>query len=775
MSILDLIHTIPIPIVALDHTGRSIIENASFKEAMRSVSSSLSRWEDAEEKIFLSERGTVSLHELAEDASKSSPLSVSIKADDRQRYRVNSTLIETGRGKRCSVLVFQREEGIHTLDRTGKEEDSHRTDDLTLLYEISRFMSSSQSLEDFIRFILDAVSKVSKGDCSLLCIAFDGAPTIFFSLSRSVSEEELGSLKARALSAFNETASKDFHDAQIIVYKSTDYLNDMRLTAAPTVSHWMPLFRKSLPVGVIGICPSGRRPISESNLRLLTTISNQASATLDRFLSSREAERSRFRSVVNSMTDGIVVTDLSGQVLITNPAAERIISQLKLRRVKEFGKSLGSKELLKGISAVKKGDTSFFSQEIPFNRHQMILNVIISPMLDMKENRTGIVFVLSDITKQRQLQEQIIQTEKLSALGELISGVSHELNNPLASVIGYAQLLQSTPVSTEMKKKLDIIYGESKRCQRIVQDLLTFARKHAYEKKKMDIWSAIDSVIQLLAYQFKVNSIILERRQSKEPPYIIGDFHQIQQVFLNLLNNALQALLEVRRKRTIVIKTDVADGKVIIEVRDNGSGIRKEHLGKVFDPFFTTKELGSGTGLGLSIARSTIKEHGGDIEVSSMCGKGTTFVVKIPALRAADSHVQRTKQLESSSIGSMGKKILVVDDEKKIYHIIQEALERDGHMIGYACDGETALEALKQDAFDMIISDFKMPEMDGKELFIRVNRKYPHLKEKFIFITGDIANPATSRFLKKRKAKFLTKPFDLDDIRKVISETFQRS
>ncbi len=775
MSILDLIHTIPIPIVALDHTARSIITNTSFETAMISACGSLARWKDTEEKLFLSEGKEVSLQELAESARKNISLSITMKKDDRQNYWVNSAVIDLDRGRKCSILIFQREERSHTVDRKGKEDHSRRTDDLTLLYEISRYMSSSQNLEDFIRYILDAVNRVSKGDCSLICITYDGAPTIFFSLLRSVSENELGFLKARALSAFNETASQDIRDAQVIVYKSTDYLNDARLTAAPVVSHWIPVFRKSLPVGVIGICPSSRRALSESDLRLLTTISNQASATLDRFLSSREAERSRFRSVVNSMTDGIVVTDLNGQVIITNPAAEKIISQLGLRRGKEFGKSLGSRELMKGLTALKKGVTSFFNQEIPFKKHQMILNVTIAPMLDMRENRTGIVFVLSDITKQRQLQEQIIQTEKLSALGELISGVSHELNNPLASVIGYAQLLQNAPVSEEVKKKLDIIHGESKRCQRIVQDLLTFARKHAFEKKKMDVRSAIDSVIQLLTYQFKVNGINVERCQSKETPYINGDFHQIQQVFLNLLNNALQALLEVKRKRMIVIKTDVADGNVIIEVTDNGPGIRKEHLGKVFDPFFTTKELGSGTGLGLSIAKNTVKEHGGDIEVDSASGRGTSFIVRIPVLRTAIVDEQSAKEGEGSRILKAGKKILVVDDEKKIFHIIQEALASDGHMIGYACDGKRALEELKEGAFDMIISDFKMPEMDGKELFTFVNKKYPHLKERFIFITGDTANPVTSRFLKKKKARFLTKPFDIDDIRKVVSEAFQRS
>jgi len=792
MSLLDLIDILPVPIIAINKVSRAIHINHSFQTRTGFNEKQIDQLGSSGEKIFASGTENLSILELDNRIAGAGTLSVDLKGHTSEEYKVRSAFMQAADEEGWSILAFEPERRNYDRPEHAPR-DSHvmpghekgwndlekevyeKTHELSSLYEISRAMNSSQSLEDFVRFILEAINKITGSDCSLMLLVLDKNPIIFFSLVRFIGEGDLSALKMSAFSSFNELSSNHAHEAQTVFYRTTDYLSDAFPASAIGDPHWIPLYRRNLPIGMIGICSSDRSNVDESKVRLLYTISNQASATLDRFLSLRESEQSRFRSAVNSMTEGVILADLTGHALMTNPAAEKIMSKLDLKTDTRFVESVGSRELKSGIAHIKKGKTLSFSEEIQFSKFQTILNITASAVLDAKEKMTGIVFVLSDITRQRQMQEQMIQTEKLSALGELISGVAHELNNPLASVIGYAQLLQSAQVPGDVKKKLEVINSESKRCQRIVEDLLTFARKHRFEMKRIDVNSAIDSVLQLISYQCKVNGIELEKNYSKGIPRIVADLHQIQQVFLNILSNALQALIESKKKRTICIGTSVTDRSVTVEFKDNGPGIREENIRRVFDPFFTTKGAGRGTGLGLSIARGTVREHGGDIDVSSIFGKGTAFTVRFPVTKDVKAKEPAALSHHETDCIPKKRKILVVDDEKQIYHMIEEALRCDEHILGYACNGSDAIDELQATDYDLIISDLKMPIMDGKELFAQVNKKYPHLKDRFIFITGDTAGHSTSEFVRKKKVKLLAKPFDVDDIKKAVREIFLKA
>ncbi|MEW5807295.1 MAG: ATP-binding protein [Acidobacteriota bacterium] len=651
-----------------------------------------------------------------------------------------------------------------------------RTLELSLLYDLSRSMNSSLSLDEFLRSILEAIHRISEADLSLIILSFEDRPVIYYYLSHLVEGRELKEIGKSAISLFHDLSGRKVRNEKTVVFRSRDYLPESYYgQSSLQIIHHMPIFRRSLSVGLMAVCSSQRRILNENRIRLLDTVSNQASATLDRFISSLESEQSRFRSVVNSMTEGVVLTDLSGHLLMTNPAADSILFRLRLDRDQGFANSFHDKDLVRSLSDLRKNRIRSLSHEITFHNYQTILNVTASAVLDADERVTGIVWVLSDITRQRQLHEQMMQAEKLSALGEMISGIAHELNNPLTSVMGYAQLLQNASVPKEVKKKLEVINSESKRCQRIVQNLLTFARKYKIEKKWFDLNGAIESVLQIISYQLRVSSIEVKKNYPQDLPRVMGDVHQIQQVLLNIFNNAMQALLEVKRKRKIMIKADFSDGKVLIEIKDNGPGIRKENISKIFDPFFTTKEPGKGTGLGLSIARTTIREHRGEINVVSNVDEGTSFLITLPAAGGVRDKDQNARLPARIDRIPAGKKILIVDDEIEIFHFIEEVLREDGHQVNFASDGRMAVKELKGSAYDLIISDFKMPRMDGKEFFSRVSRKFPHLKDRFIFMTGDTANPATSEFLEKKKVRFILKPFDLEEIRKAIRETFQES
>jgi signal transduction histidine kinase len=260
----------------------------------------------------------------------------------------------------------------------------------------------------------------------------------------------------------------------------------------------------------------------------------------------------------------------------------------------------------------------------------MYLLYSTSPIFDEKGEIISTVHIARDITMHKQQEEQLIMTDRLASIGELVSGIAHELNNPLTSVIGFAQLLKETDVSPEAKEDLDIISKEAERAANIVKNLLTFARKHEPVKQRSHVNNIIEDVIKLRAYEQKVSNITLRKRLARNLPEIMADYFQMQQVFLNIIVNAEAAMLEAHKKGTLTISTRKIDGTIRITFTDNGPGIPKENLNRIFNPFFTTKEVGKGTGLGLSICHGIVNAHDGKIYARSKPGSGATFVVELP-------------------------------------------------------------------------------------------------------------------------------------------------
>jgi len=259
------------------------------------------------------------------------------------------------------------------------------------------------------------------------------------------------------------------------------------------------------------------------------------------------------------------------------------------------------------------------------------LQVSTSPMFNQKGEVVGSVHVARDITERRQMEEQLIVTDRLASIGELASGIAHELNNPLTSVIGFSELLmgdENTP--DNVKEDLGIVYSEAQRAAGIVKNLLTFARKHTPIKQVSQVNSIIEDVLKLRYYEQKVNSIELNTQFASDLPEIMVDYFQMQQVFLNIVINAESAMLEAHNKGTLTIATRRVNNTVRASFADDGPGIAKENLSRIFTPFFTTKEVGKGTGLGLSICHGIVTEHGGRIYARSNTSNGATFIVELP-------------------------------------------------------------------------------------------------------------------------------------------------
>lgn len=255
----------------------------------------------------------------------------------------------------------------------------------------------------------------------------------------------------------------------------------------------------------------------------------------------------------------------------------------------------------------------------------------VSPIYNGNNDIKAIVHIMRDVTQRRRMEEQLIVTDRLASIGELSSGIAHELNNPLTSVIGFSDMLLDKELPENLKQDIEIINTEAKRTAMIVNNLLTFARKHPREKKSVNLNAVIDSVLDVRSYEQKVNNITVELDYTRDLPEIIADGFQLQQVFLNIVINAEYFINEAGRNPKILKITTESDEKSVRAVfTDNGTGISGEHINHLFDPFFTTKEIGKGTGLGLSICFGIISEHNGTIYAKNNPGDGASFVVELP-------------------------------------------------------------------------------------------------------------------------------------------------
>jgi signal transduction histidine kinase len=370
-------------------------------------------------------------------------------------------------------------------------------------------------------------------------------------------------------------------------------------------------------------------------------------------------------------------------------------------------------------------------------------------------------------------QAQLIQSEKLSAVGEFVAGVAHELNNPLATVMGFSEMLKETNSDPKHRRHLELIFKSAERCQKIVQSLLSFARRQPPERKPVLVNRLIEEVLEVVAYPLRTSNVQVATHFAPKLPLVLADGHQVQQVVLNIINNARQAIEAHQDSGRISITTTNDARRVRIIIQDNGPGISPENLRRIFDPFFTTKEVGKGTGLGLSLCYGMIHEHGGNITAASKLGEGATFTIELPAADGvgADTVAVSDGAPKSNPLEGAGKKILAVDDEESLLLMIKEELSRHSYEVVTVTNGEAALRTLRENKFDLIVCDLKMPGLNGRQVYERLRQESPDNCRRMMFITGDIIGEPLRHFLETEKRPCLSKPFSLAELRQTIKTT----
>jgi len=460
----------------------------------------------------------------------------------------------------------------------------------------------------------------------------------------------------------------------------------------------------------------------------------------------------------------------------------------------------------------------------------------------------------------RDLYHQLLQAEKMAALGTTISGVAHELNNPLATILTWSERLSSRDLDASMRRGIDAILREAERAARIVRNLLTFARKRHTTRTMVDINQVVRETLALRSYEQRVTNISVIDALASGIPSVFADPHQIQQVLLNLVINAEQAMLTSNGRGTLMVRTwqDPDHESIVLEVNDDGPGVPEDVRTKIFDPFFTTKEVGKGTGLGLTVAYAIVEEHGGRMWLVSEPGAGASFYVELPVaggkLRAiapgelagvvADAagggapgaveelgsvpdlaameepaHLDWAGISESvaTSIAAEGARavsvesagpagpargpaaarkpaprvqivapaqgtaaprldspaVLIVEDETALASAMAEAFSDAGYLVDRAGDGEEAMACLEGGRYDVIISDLKMPRMDGIQLFAALREQHQEMAGRIMFVTGDVIGTDAERFLADSGCRWLAKPFRLSELLRMAKEVMR--
>jgi PAS domain S-box-containing protein len=490
------------------------------------------------------------------------------------------------------------------------------------------------------------------------------------------------------------------------------------------------------------------------------------------------------RRLVDSFPDLILVLNTSGHYTFVSPRAKEILGyDPEEFMLMELGGRTHLEDraaLLSLFGEVIAGRQTFASLEVRTRNKQgdwRRLRCHFSPFFDESGKIDGVIISGRDVTELKRLEEQLIQAEKLAAMGQMLAGVAHELNNPLTAILGVTELLRDQETADEnTRRQLELTHRQARRAARIVQNLLEFSRPAAPQKKPVDVNSLVERTLQLHEHSLRRNNVQVDLQCQIDLPPIIGDANQLIQVFLNLISNAEHAIREVRETGRIQIRVGRLGGHISLTVQDDGVGIQPEALPRLFDPFYTTKRPGGGTGLGLSICMSIVREHGGSIDVETLPAGGTAFTVYLPITVGEQSAAPLT-DVGPSSEGLQhpveilkGRSVLVLDDEESIRMLLEEGLSAAGLRVDTAASPDEALKLIKGRSYDAFLCDLNLSQIGfasgGREAAREMLAAAGPEKPELVFMTGDLVQEEP----KPGEPRRLQKPFRVSDVLNVLRE-----
>ncbi|MGD0650245.1 MAG: ATP-binding protein [Verrucomicrobiia bacterium] len=496
------------------------------------------------------------------------------------------------------------------------------------------------------------------------------------------------------------------------------------------------------------------------------------------------AEQS-YRVLFDSASDAIFLVDFFTQkILEANASALRLTKRSAVDLVGRPFVEICPSLQRGGTTAVRMDSVKMFNAVFrPFNDFPIArangttVNCEGDTAFAQWQQRPVLQVNVRDVSERQKVGHQLRRAEKLSALGQLIAGVAHELNNPLAVVMGYSQIMAGRDtLDKKTQGNLQRILYESDRASKIVRDLLAFARPSDPQKTVVSVNRLVTSVIENQEANIRAAEIQLDRRLASDLPNTMADQNQIEQVLVNLMANAVYVLSTRPKPRVLTISTEEDGNYIRIVVADNGPGIPKEVIGQIFDPFFTTKPLGKGTGLGLTVSNTIIQGHRGRLLVENQPTGGARFVVELPIIPCVATATADRNPSEAKSLAKKPARgsVLIVDDEPGIVLLLNEVFAGLGHNVTTATNGVEAMERIAAESYDVIVSDMRMPGMDGVKFFETLKNQNEALARRIIFATGDTVSPDTRAFLKDTGNPWLSKPFNIQQIIDAVDDVLAR-
>ena len=536
----------------------------------------------------------------------------------------------------------------------------------------------------------------------------------------------------------------------------------------------VPVQRRGERIGAVSIVSTGVHtfsPLELERVEAMADLLSVALANAELFQTMKQAEW-RFRTLFRAAPDAVVtVLHATGRIREANDAVRDVFGlephQIVGRTLVELILPADRDTMSGALSAAFDGSPA--RVEVQVTLPDGVTRVVALAASRLPEaDPPSVLLIGRDTTQERDLRVRLMESDRLAAVGELVAGVAHEVNNPLSSISAFAQLLlRETTLSPSQRESIEVIRAETTRASQVVKDLLAFARRSEPHRAPLDVNGVVARTVRMRQYQFSEASVIVETELAEDLPSVMGDARQLQQVCLNLLTNAVQAMMP-RGGGNLRVRSYTADGAVRLEVSDSGLGIPAAVRAHIFEPFFTTKKEGEGTGLGLSVSYGIITAHGGSIEVTETSAIGTTFRVTLPAVSTPPSDADGVGESAPFTLRSplAGIRLLFVDDEPALRSGMEAFGKLRGFSVVAAADGAAALEAARTGGVDAIVCDLRMPGMDGYAFHEQLRAERPGLAARTVFITGDVVTSLSRGSVSRQPV--LTKPFSFDKIEEAL-------
>lgn len=533
-----------------------------------------------------------------------------------------------------------------------------------------------------------------------------------------------------------------------------------------------PLTAHGFTLGAVVIAARAPHAFGVEDLRLLSTVATHAALALSnaRFFQFVQRAKTEWETTFDAIADGVALIDPRGRVRRCNRALATLLHETVDDMVGvDLAEALLGQPTDLSISSAS-GEAGSRSQ--PLTLRSATLNRtfrITGAPLGGTFGAGWRVVLVEDVTDEKALEAQLIQSDKMASIGQLVSGVAHELNNPLTSIAGLSEfLLEQGHPDPRHREHLQVIFEQADRAANIVHSLLAFARKGPVKTEEVDLTEVARRTTDLMAHELAMRHIDLEVALDDGLPPVRGDRYQLQQVTLNLLTNAVQALGDLPGDARRVVRVATArDGRdVILRVEDTGPGISPELLPKIFDPFVTTRQARGGTGLGLSVSYRLIEGHSGTLTVEQPAGGGSAFVIRLPCARRSDpvATPETPVASEARARASGPRRVLLVDADPGVRRTIAALFASEGHEVEAAADALHALSLLATNTYDLVIADARAAVSAGESFVQSYFADHPDAKARTILLTADV-RPETDAWLRELDVPFFHKPFAVRDLR----------